>query len=301
MPIFSVDDFDIFYISYDEPNCEENWARIQYLLPGAKRVHGVKGFDAAHTAVGERAQTERVFTIDGDNWVFDGLDYFSFTVPEEYENHMFSWAGYNNVNNLCYGNGGIKLWPTATLLNLNSHENAKDESGRVDFCWHWVWNQQDLALSETRINATPYQAFRAGFREGVKMSLNRGKKMTRETFHGLNKHNMQRLRIWCSVGADMRYGDWAIFGARMGTYKTNLTDWDHNLIADYDWFESFWQEINEAYSEHDARQSAICDLGQQLYEGLHFLTADFTPAHSQFWKQNYVNPSRGGIIYPGQV
>lgn len=301
MNTFGVNDFDIFYISYDEPNAEENWARILELLPAAKRVHGVKGFDAAHTTVGQRANTDRVFTIDGDNWVLDDFQHMTIDIPEEYNDHIFSWAGMNNVNGLCYGNGGIKLWPTNIIRDLKSHENAQSETGRVDFCWDWVWNQQDKYFSNTVINSSPYQAFRAGFREGVKMSLNRGNKMSREEFHSLNTYNMQRLRIWCSVGADVRYGDWAMLGTRLGTFKTNLTDWNHTLIADYDWFESYWQEIYNDFYDTTERWKEIERLGEQLYEGLHFFIADFGPRESGFWKQNYVNPSRGGIIYPGQV
>ena len=45
MAQIDVTELDIFYISFDEPNAEEHWADLQtkYL---AKRVHGVKGFDA---------------------------------------------------------------------------------------------------------------------------------------------------------------------------------------------------------------------------------------------------------------
>ena len=34
--------------------------------------------------------------------------------------------------------------------------------------------------------------------------------------------NLHRLAIWCSVGLDVEYGDWAVLGARMGTYETNV-------------------------------------------------------------------------------
>ena len=50
MAKIDVTELDIFYISYDEPNCEEHWADLLNKVPWAKRVHGVKGFDAAHKA-----------------------------------------------------------------------------------------------------------------------------------------------------------------------------------------------------------------------------------------------------------
>ena len=59
MAKLDVTELDIFYISYDEPNCEENWADLQRKIPWAKRVHGVEGSDAAHKACAERAETER--------------------------------------------------------------------------------------------------------------------------------------------------------------------------------------------------------------------------------------------------
>ena len=48
MTIHQMNEFDIFFLSFDEPNCEENWAKLQDIAPWAKRVHGVKGFDNAH-------------------------------------------------------------------------------------------------------------------------------------------------------------------------------------------------------------------------------------------------------------
>ena len=41
--IIDVTDIDIFYISFDEPNMEENWADLKTKCPWAKRVHGVLG------------------------------------------------------------------------------------------------------------------------------------------------------------------------------------------------------------------------------------------------------------------
>ena len=64
---FLVRDHDIFYLSYDEPNAEKNYADICNKIPWVKRVHGVKGSDAAHKACAERAETERFTTVDGDN------------------------------------------------------------------------------------------------------------------------------------------------------------------------------------------------------------------------------------------
>ena len=36
-------DLDCVYLSYDEPNKEENWVKIKNMVPWAVRVDGVKG------------------------------------------------------------------------------------------------------------------------------------------------------------------------------------------------------------------------------------------------------------------
>ena len=66
---YPISDFDVIYISYDEPNAEKNWADLLSKCPWAKRVHGVKGFDAAHNKAGEISETHRLVTVDGDNTV----------------------------------------------------------------------------------------------------------------------------------------------------------------------------------------------------------------------------------------
>ena len=65
----SLNEFDVFYISFDEPNCEKHYADLVNKIPWAQRVHGVKGFDSAHKAAAEASKTDRFITIDGDNIV----------------------------------------------------------------------------------------------------------------------------------------------------------------------------------------------------------------------------------------
>ena len=51
MAKFKPIDYDIIYLSYDEPNAEKNYADLCKIVPWAKRVHGVDGSDAAHKAL----------------------------------------------------------------------------------------------------------------------------------------------------------------------------------------------------------------------------------------------------------
>ena len=59
-----VSDLDFVYISYMEPNKDENWADLKNKVPWAKRVDGVVGFDSAHKAAAEKAAAEIPLLID---------------------------------------------------------------------------------------------------------------------------------------------------------------------------------------------------------------------------------------------
>ena len=297
---YPISDFDVIYISYDEPNAEKNWADLLSKCPWAKRVHGVKGFDAAHNKAGEISETHRLVTVDGDNTVRQ--DFFKQTIEideDEQQDYVFSWCGHNVINSLAYGNGGLKLWPKHIIENMNSHENDTSEDGAhsVDFCWMHTYFQMADTFSDVVVNTNPAQAYRAGFREGVKMSLDRGILPDRNRFLQQNHiKNLQRLSIWCSVGADVENGDWAILGAREAVCLTNLDGWDHTNIADYDFMQKFVGEKLDKYSASQKRIESTKHFGDRLRKELHFRIADMNADTSIWFKAVYQNPHRYGVM-----
>ena len=172
MAKIDVTELDIFYISYDEPNCEEHWADLLNKVPWAKRVHGVKGFDKAHKTAAEQSETDRFITVDGDNIVMDDFFEQILDVPDQdhdgnnISESIFSWNAKNILNGLVYGNGGLKCWPTEYTKTINTHEAATDGEG-MEFCWKLNYIQLNDTFSEVHQTASPFQAFRAGVREGV--------------------------------------------------------------------------------------------------------------------------------------
>jgi hypothetical protein len=183
---FKVTDYDIIYLSYDEPNAEKNYADLCSKVPWAKRVHGVEGSDAAHKACAELSETDRFITVDGDNIVDQKFinQEIDFDEHEDLQHSVISWAGYNIVNGLMYGNGGLKCWPKKFVLEMKTHENADPDNAhaQVDFCWDINYIQMNSCFSYVYNNYTPQQAWRAGFREGVKMALDRGVRVSKEEF-----------------------------------------------------------------------------------------------------------------------
>src|SRR6056300_164987 len=110
---FRVVDYDIIYLSYDEPNAEQNYADLCKKVPWAERVHGVKGSDSAHKAAANKSTTDRFITVDGDNIIDEKFlsQTMDFDENTDLTNKVISWTALNSINNLTYGNGGIKCWP----------------------------------------------------------------------------------------------------------------------------------------------------------------------------------------------
>jgi hypothetical protein len=316
MAKIDVTELDIFYISYDEPNAEENWADLLNKVPWAKRVHGVKGFDAAHKECARQSETERFITVDGDNIVMDDFFEQVLDVPDtdhdgnNISESIFSWNAKNLLNGLVYGNGGLKCWPKEYALQMQTHESADDGEG-MEFCWKLNYIQLNDTFSEVHQTASPFQAFRAGFREGVKMSLDQGKRVRADEFKDkIWWGNYNRLQTWCNIGSDVENGLWAIYGARLGCKLTVLSDWDTNQIADYEWFKDYFNKeiapqfvgpivcryTKLAWSK-EALYEEICKLGKELNEGINeMMLFDPNPQMCKFFKKTFVNPRRWGVM-----
>lgn len=303
-------EYDIIFISYDEDNCEENWADLQRKVPWAQRVHGVKGSDAAHKAAANLSSTDMFISVDADNIVDPA--FFDMDLDLEhpkFKGKAISWAARNDVNGLEYGNGGLKLWPKQYVLDMRSHEAAEDGNAahQIEFCWDDSYTQMANHYSITYPNGSPRQAFRAGFREGVKMSVDRGVKVNPRAFKKtLWWGNYNRLITWCSVGADVAYGTWAMYGARLGCYMTTLTDWDYVNVRDFDYLNSLFEhtvkpkfqpddstaDMRKCYKsnhtwDEDLLLREISELGTKLRKGVGLEIAELDEHASKFYKAVY--------------
>ena len=94
---------DIIFLSYDEPNAEENWADLKRKVPWAKRVHGVEGSDSAHKACARLSDTDRFVTVDGDNRIRQDFinQVLDFEEHEDLENSVFF------ATSLCLHDGSL--------------------------------------------------------------------------------------------------------------------------------------------------------------------------------------------------
>jgi len=137
--------------------------------------------------------------------------------------------------------------------------------------------------STTYPNYTSFQAWRAGFREGVKMCLVRGAVPTVDEFkESVASRNLNNLTIWHNVGADVENGMWAIYGARLGTYLTMLTDWNAHNVQWFDNYIQLWKEYGDMDPAHK-----IDDIGEILKDKLGLPICTLSPEQSKFFKRHY--------------
>ena len=177
MTEIDVCDLDCVYLSYDEPQKEEFWVQIKNMVPWATRVDGVKGSDAAHKAAAAKSNTEWFVLIDGDNLPDPEFFNLQLEIEPAFKDGAFRWKAKNVINGLRYGNGGLSVWSRAFVNNMQTHEasDGSDDTA-VEFCFDPKYIAMHNCYSTTYPNGTPKQAWRAGFREGVKMCLDKGAK-----------------------------------------------------------------------------------------------------------------------------
>ena len=294
----AIADLDCVYLSYDEPQKEKFWVDIKNSIPWAVRVDGVKGSDAAHKAAAAASTTDRFILIDGDNlpdYSFFGL---TLRLTNLTENYVFRWKAKNVVNGLIYGNGGISCWTKDYVNNMRTHEvsDGRNET-LVEFCFDPKYIPMYNCYSTTYPNGSPMQAWRAGFREGVKMCLDKGRKLDIEEFKKmLTWRNIEYLNIWHSIGADVDNGWWTTYGARYGTYKLMLDPtWDYTEVQSFD-------RLNEIFKycmglSPDQRREHFNSISAELRDKLELPVIDMNAQQSDFWKKYYTQLHRNkGIM-----
>ena len=276
-----VNELDFVYISYHEPNKEQNWADLKNKVPWAKRVDGVKGFDSAHKVAAEKAETDFFISVDGDNIIDEGFLLETLDFGKTNPDAVHRWRARNNINGLVYGNGGLVGWPKDTCMKMQTHENADSEENQMDFCWGVPHENLHNCYSTTVINATPQQAFIAGYREGVKMSTEKGRPITAKNYNkSIVRNNLNILSTWCTIGADVENGKFAMLGARMGCFYTVLQpDNEFFKIRDLDEMENYFNEVSAENIDEELKL-----FGNSLRQQLDIPIAEYDEEDSNFYR-----------------
>ena len=216
--------YDIIFISYNEPQADENFARLKARFPYAQRVQGIKGIHQAHIAAAKKAFTKMFWVVDADAQILDTFN-FDHVVSEYDLENVHVWRSMNPINDLEYGYGGVKLLPKSLTQNMDI--SKPDMTTSISSLFKAMPEISNI----TAFNVDAFNTWKSSFRECVKLS---SKTIDRQDDADTN----YRLNVWCTRGIDRQFGREAIEGAVQGK-QYGLENKDNNealkMINDFDW------------------------------------------------------------------
>ena len=224
--------YDIIFISYNEPNAEENWQKLKDRFPMTKRVNGIKGIHQSHIAAAKKSFTKMFWVVDGDAIIKDDFK-FDYIVSEWDLNTVHVWRSENPVNGLIYGYGGVKLLPTSLTkkMDISKTDMTTSISSRFKIA--------NAISNITNFNTDPFNTWKSAFRECVKLSSNTIDR------HNI-KDNKERLEIWCTIGSDKPFGEFSILGANQGKEYGIANTGNVEMLSkinDWEWLTSEFNKL----------------------------------------------------------
>jgi hypothetical protein len=225
--------YDIVFISYNEPTADDNFKALQQRFPRAKRVHGVKGIHQAHIAAAKLCDTDMFWIVDGDAVIVDEFN-FDYQVPKWNHDHVFVWRAKNPINDMVYGYGGVKLFPTRLTIDMDVTKPDMTTSISSKF------NAIKEVSNITSFNTGEFETWKGAFRECTKLS---SKVIDRQK----NEETDNRLQIWTTIGKNRPYGEYAIRGARAGAAYGAANQGNTEAlkkINDFDWLQEQFDATN---------------------------------------------------------
>jgi len=225
---------DIIFISYDEPQADENYRTLQQRFPQAKRVHGIEGMEKALRAAAALSSTPWFYAMFAKTRLHEQWD-FSF-VPDRWQapkHYVFNAV--NTSNGLCYGHMGIILYHRDSVLGASEW----DAINGMDYTMSFDTESIPLISVYGEFASDSYRAWRTAFRETAKLAQWYQEDKCIETQY--------RLHIW-STHAQGPYAEWVLAGARDGINYYQQHAMDHAALKQmfrWDWLRCYFQERYE--------------------------------------------------------
>ena len=217
--------YDVVFISYHESFAAERFADLCAKLRGNLIcwVKDIKGIHQAHIEAAQQSSSEMFYVVDADAVVVDDFN-FDYQIPYYDTNAKATvhvWHSLNPVNDLEYGNGGVKLLPR--LLTLDMDMSKPDMTTSIS-----KWFKSIPSISNINgFNTDPFNTWKSAFRECCKLA-------SRVIDRQDDTETQHRLDTWCEKSTD----EYALQGARAGrtfglANRTNLNEL--KKINDFDW------------------------------------------------------------------
>jgi hypothetical protein len=224
--------YDIFFISYNEPNADANWKRLKDRFIFATRIDKISGILNAHSLAAKKSFTKMFYVVDGDAEILDSF-FFDHKIPLHDQSSTHIWRSINPVNKLEYGYGAVKLFPKKifkTQLSGITDMTTELSSGI---------KIMDFISNVTRFNTDPFNTWKSAFRECVKLSSNI---IPNQNLYETN----YRLETWCTVGGNEPFGEYAISGAKAGKEFGMKYKNDVNMLRKI----NDWQWLKDVFGSH---------------------------------------------------
>lgn len=222
---------DIVFISYDEPQADENWATLVARYPKAKRVHGVDGMENALKAAAELSDTPWFYATFAKTRLHEDWD-FSF-VPDRWQSPKhYIFNALNASNGLCYGHMGIIMYHKQMVLESRDWMDIRG----MDFTMSFPTESIPLTSVYGDFAITPYHAWRTAFREVSKLCQWQLDYPCVETDY--------RVHTW-RTHATGPNAEWVLRGANDGAEFFSENVWNHDKLKmafRWEWLKAFYQE-----------------------------------------------------------
>jgi len=189
---YDVRPMDIIFLSYDEPNAEQNWKRLKEKFPRAKRSHGVKGRTQAYHTAASMSDTDYFFAVFPTIEIDDSFD-FSFQPDRLREACHYIFHCKNPVNGLEYGHRAVILY--------NKHLCLSTIHPNLDFTLSQPHTVIPQLCGVSHFNTTPELSWRVAFREVIKLCE-----------MDPTVESSFRLKKWCELGTG-QHAEWVQKGA----------------------------------------------------------------------------------------
>ena len=223
---YEIKPMDIVFMSYDEPNADDNWEKLKAKYPRAKRVHGVSPRTFAYMTAANMSETDYFFAVFPTIDIDESFD-FTFQPDRLKEPCHYIFHCKNPVTGLEYGHRAVILYNKWLCLTTVNHG--------LDYTLSQPHTVVPKLCGTTNFNTTPEISWRVAFREVIKLCA---MKPTVESRH--------RLKKWCELGT----GQYALLVQRgaldaVAYYEQNKDD--HNALMlsyELDWLKERFRSIS---------------------------------------------------------
>ena len=219
--LLQVQQQDIVFISYDEPQAEKNWNLLKSRFPRAKRVSGVAGMENALAAAARASSTPWYYAVFAKTELADSFN-FDFMPDRLQQPKHYIFDCHNAVNDLVYGHMGVVLYNVRYVLLERDYQDMD-----LDYTLSFPHEVVSQLSCLGKFDSSAYHTWRTAFRECTKLTLYNSREPSVETEY--------RLGVWTSY-ATGHYAEWCLRGARDGVEFFQETQGNlRDLKSSFDW------------------------------------------------------------------